>query len=905
MAAITISTFSGENRAAEPKLLPDGQGTLSLNHKPGRGDLRAWREPLQVMLAPSRTQAQTIYRMGREEASDTRFWLSWPGVVHVARGFDTEDATERTVYSGDGYPKVTDNTSASEASPTPNPRAHRPLGIPAPVRAPDVVAVVAPEGADVGKYALLLTAQKIDQLKVGDTYRLSVQDQDPQEFTLQGADKVEQAQLAAQLHALRGVRADALPSTDADAPVGIRIVSDDKGKGFTLSRLTGTSSDYGFDAATLQPLLNAAGGAGADVLLVSTTVRASNLTNSQYALLIPEKALQTLAAGDLLRVTVGGALKAQARITGNSKAAVVAAFAAAGANAQDQPYVPGSYNGEGSGYAGQDSGVLVPLGVQSVGAEVRVVRNPPLGAALVASKAWLAANAKPGDRWQVTANGAQPVLVTLTEGPNTYPAAVTAQSLKAVLTPVQGIKCAEEMDASGAPQLRIETAQSGAQATLAIAKVVPASKKNWGETVTATAIAPPKRDVQDYFYCYTYVNDWGWESAPSPVSKAIERTAKEQATLSGFEPPPSGGYNVNRIRVYRTQAGSTEGADFFYLLEVPVSASQAQDDARDIAEVLASKRWLPAPGVPRGGADNYTEPALSFLTPLWNGLLAGIVGKSVRVCEPYTPYAWPMANDVVPPDGAPLALGVFGQNLLVLTAGRPLVVSGSAPEALDQAPLEMPQGCIAPRSAVSMGAGVAWASNDGLCWYGAGGARILTAGVLTRQDWLALRPQTIIGQMYEGMYFGSYEPVPGQGRRGFLVSPEGGGVYFLDEGFDAAHFDGLTDQLYVLRGNRVLKWDAGASLLSATFKSRVYRQPRPVQFGCAEVVATSYPVRFSLWADGVQRLDMAVNSREPFRLPAGFLAMDWQVQVSTPPGAQDGGVQAVLLAQTMQELAQL
>ena len=56
MPTIAISSFLGENRAAEPKLIPDGQGTVSLNQKPGRGDLRPWREPTQVFTAPGGTK---------------------------------------------------------------------------------------------------------------------------------------------------------------------------------------------------------------------------------------------------------------------------------------------------------------------------------------------------------------------------------------------------------------------------------------------------------------------------------------------------------------------------------------------------------------------------------------------------------------------------------------------------------------------------------------------------------------------------------------------------------------------------------------------------------------------------------------------------------------------------------
>jgi hypothetical protein len=686
----------------------------------------------------------------------------------------------------------------------------------------------------------------------------------------------------------------------------VRVVGDAVGVGFFFEALTGATQNYDPDAVTLAPLLtvNGSASAGAQAVLVAATPTQSVANFGQF---VSNEAISTLQAGDTLVGTVAGVQRVSVRVPGNTPAGVVQALRAAGyttASVQEAvPYYDGSEGGGQYGPTGQPGGIWIPLGAVSSGQAVAVLRNPPTPATSVMTRAWMDAHAKPGDRWQVQVGGASPVSVTLVEGANTYPPAVTAASLKNVLRSVPGLTLTEETDTGGAPQLRIESSSAGAASKIVISKIVPATGQVWGGHRAATVVAPKVREVDAYYYVYTYVNDWGWESAPSPVSERIERTVKETCQIANFAAPPAGGYNVNRIRVYRTQAGAGGDADFFFLLEAPSTSATLTDDNRDLGEVLPTKAWLTAPGVPRGGADNYTEPDLQWLTPMWNGMLAGITGKSVRFCAAYTPYAWPIAYDAVPPD-QPVALAVFGQSLLVLTTGRPFLVAGSSPDSLDQAPLEIPQGCIAPRSAVGMGNGVAWASNDGLCWYGEGGARVLTAGVMTREDWLAIRPETIIGQMYEGLYFGIYQPVAGGPRQGFLVSPQGGGVFFLDEGFDAAYFDNLQDQLYLLRGTGILKWEAGAGVMPARFRGKVVRQTRPTGFACAEVVATAYPVQFTLWADGVQRLQRAVASREPFRLPAGFLAMDWQVQVDTPEDV-DGGVQAVLLAQTMQELAQL
>jgi len=388
-----------------------------------------------------------------------------------------------------------------------------------------------------------------------------------------------------------------------------------------------------------------------------------------------------------------------------------------------------------------------------------------------------------------------------------------------------------------------------------------------------------------YFYAYTFVNDWGWESAPSPPSAMLVRLEDQGASIGGFASVPSGNYQINRIRVYRTQTGTSGSGDFFFLREIAIGTATTTDDNRALGDVLATKTWL-------------TPPAdLSNLTPLWNGMLAGISGNGVRICEPFTPYAWPIAYDVVPPDSKPVALGVFGQNLLVLTTGRPVIAAGSGPDSMDAQPLEFSQACIAPESAVSMGVGVAWASEDGLCWYGAGGPRILTAGLMTRDDWQALKPETIIGKMYEGLYFGSYDD--GAGRKGFMLDPGNPtGIYFLSAGYEALYFDELQDQLYVLDGVNIKRWDSGAQPMTATAKSKVWALPRPLNMAVIQVVADSYPVEVDVLADGVQIASISVTSREPQWLPDGYMAMDWQLRTST-----SGAIQGMAMATTLEEIA--
>lgn len=414
-------------------------------------------------------------------------------------------------------------------------------------------------------------------------------------------------------------------------------------------------------------------------------------------------------------------------------------------------------------------------------------------------------------------------------------------------------------------------------------------------------------DTVTYFYTYTYVNDWGWESAPAPESAQHDRESDATSTLSSFAAPPAGNYNITAIRIYRTQTGASGETVFFFLREIAYGTATAQDDNRTLGEVLQTATWLPAPS------------DLSHLTAGWNGMLFGISEGGVRPSEAYAPYAYPLQYEILPPDSKPVALAVFGQSLLVLTTGRPLLVAGSGPDSLDQQPLEFPQACVAHRSVASMGAGVAWASNDGLCWYGQGGARVLTAGILTREQWLALVPSSMIGCMVEGMYFCSYDD--GSGRKSFMIDPIAPkGIFFLDTGFTAMHFDELQDQLYVLTGTTIQKWDSGATFMTAVARSKEFYLTRPENLGWIEVVADSYPVTVRVDCVNMPAADVTklttvdprltaptstrvrytatVTSRDPQPLPSGWLALDWQIETETA-----GAIQGIALASTVKELA--
>jgi len=453
--------------------------------------------------------------------------------------------------------------------------------------------------------------------------------------------------------------------------------------------------------------------------------------------------------------------------------------------------------------------------------------------------------------------------------------------------------------------------------TIALAAApYPTAYRDLGVPAPASAplLVPLAAGVADEteirYYTYTYVTSQGEESAPSPVSLEVSCKTDATFTIENLEAPPAGAHGINRLRVYRTQTGTSGDAEFFFLREELATVGTTTDDGRSLGEVMATDGWLPPPAT------------LSYLTAMWNGMAAAIntLDGSVRYCVAYKPYAWPIAYETLPPNAKAVALAVFGQSLLVLTTGRPVLVSGSSPESLDEQPLPVAQSCVAPLSAVGLGHGVAWACPDGLAYVGEGGAKLLTTGLLTRDQWQAMNPASMIGAIYEGAYFCCY--TVGGVKRGFLIDPlNPTGIFDLSTGYDALFFDESQDALFVLDGTSIKKWDAGEALMTATFRSKVYTSSGS-NFAAARVEADAYPVTVTLDALSMDAAQVAkrvaarpdlfsapsattlrhtrvVTDELPFRLPSGFEAREHQVEVSTT-----NPVQWVALATSMLELSE-
>lgn len=384
------------------------------------------------------------------------------------------------------------------------------------------------------------------------------------------------------------------------------------------------------------------------------------------------------------------------------------------------------------------------------------------------------------------------------------------------------------------------------------------------------------------FYVTTFVNDLGWESAPSPPNGGISIKPGAIVDITDLEAAPAGNYGITLRRIYRTQADATGAAEFFFLREIAIGTTSTQDDARALGETLATVGWDP-------------PPAASFgLIDLWNGMLGLLAGKRALVSEPSAPYAYNLDNAIALVD-KPVAGAKWEQNWLVLTTGRPVLIQGQDPAGLSDTPLAIAAPCVSARSVVSFAHGVVWASNEGLAYAGNSGQMILTEpsaaapeGILTPRQWKALVPSTMVAGRWGRFYACSYND--GTGLKGFLFDPlnPGGGITYLTFGWNACWYDELAEELFVLVGGNVRKFNGADTFLTGDFTSKRFMQTRPLNFGYAKVVASSYPVTLTMTArwrdprDGAECSHVetrTVTEDQAFTLKAGFLADDWQVRV--------------------------
>lgn len=428
-------------------------------------------------------------------------------------------------------------------------------------------------------------------------------------------------------------------------------------------------------------------------------------------------------------------------------------------------------------------------------------------------------------------------------------------------------------------------------------------------------------DYETRSYVWTIVSDWGEEGPPSPpsdISNVLLIAGVGSATVGLNWNRPTGMNGINRARLYRTESG-TNGAQFYFVEEFTVTGG-SNGSAATIKDSLGNtvlKDTVPAISLGEElPSATWTAPPVGMfgLTSMPNGFFLGYLGNTVYASEAYEPHAWPNAYTKTC-DFNIVGGASYGTSAVIATTGQPYLVTGADPASLTLQKLNLDAPCISAGGIISVGTGIAYPTYEGLAVVSDSAQSIVTQNIMSKAQWLAYWDNSINAEFHENTYFAFSQNGAKPSFALRFNNSNGSMQLFTLNGMlaSAAAIDSVDDSLYAVTSpagvfDTLSKWDAGAPQ-AYNWVSKVFTMPHPVNMGCAQVLASSYPLSITISAstDGTSNPDtmstvgvFTVSDSRPFRLPSGFLAREWQVQLSGTTAVQE-----VFLATSMSELRQV
>jgi hypothetical protein len=452
----------------------------------------------------------------------------------------------------------------------------------------------------------------------------------------------------------------------------------------------------------------------------------------------------------------------------------------------------------------------------------------------------------------------------------------------------------------------------------------PAYKLGVPAVVTAPTITSYTGGVgvnETRAYITTWVTAFGEEGPPS---LPVIGTGKTDATWNlGLTPPLAGiitSNNLSKVRIYRTIA--TLGAtSYYFVAEIAVTSTTFADNISSTTvsanEINQSTSWFPPP-----------TDLLGFVT-MPNGMIAGWRESELWFCEPYRPHAWPSeyTNSVEYPI---VGLGVINQTLVVCTAGYPMVATGIHPDSISLSKLASFEPCMSRGSILSVPEGVYYASPNGLVLIANGVATLVTDNLIQKDEWntynkIATLRATRLGTAYYA--FGSVRSGFVQtdafqnnawqlddfygSVRGLLIDPANQRISFnlltsVDLTVNVFN-DQWSGETLLIRNNKVYRLDMSDRNWprdTALWRSKVFQSPDKKNFAAIRVyfelppwAPSIDPVRdvsegqimesnkygiVRIYADNNLCMTRELRtSGELMRLPSGFKADYWQVEIET------------------------
>jgi hypothetical protein len=331
-------------------------------------------------------------------------------------------------------------------------------------------------------------------------------------------------------------------------------------------------------------------------------------------------------------------------------------------------------------------------------------------------------------------------------------------------------------------------------------------------------------------YIYTFINEWGEESAPSAP---FLRSGPADGTwpissLLNTPPDMTNRVPVTRRRIYRTVTGQASSL-YYFVADVDIGPTTFSDNvpsATVVQNVICDAfSYDPPPDNLRG---LIAHPA---------GFLVGFRGNEVFCSVPYRSHAWPV-EFILALEHPIVGLAIYGNTLMVLTTSNPYYIGGTHPSNLSPTQSQSVEPCLSKRSIASTLQGVLYASPNGLVLFNEGGAQVVTNNLLAKKEWQQqFRPQGIKAAQYGMQYLAFFDT-----SNGFEYSPAEplGALSTIDffTGIANIQTDRYEGTVIALSSGVVYEWDhPDEPPVYYTWRSKEFDTPRPLNFGACIVKA--------------------------------------------------------------------
>lgn len=366
-------------------------------------------------------------------------------------------------------------------------------------------------------------------------------------------------------------------------------------------------------------------------------------------------------------------------------------------------------------------------------------------------------------------------------------------------------------------------------------------------------------------YAYTYVNTYGEEGPPSPPA-TITLPGDSDVDLSATLDTQTADYApIKEIRVYRTEDGAAVD-DYFYAGTITVLGAPAGKfafadnvDAGSLNETISSTNSY-AP-----------NPLLRGLVTLSNGIQMAWKDNELHFSDAYRPWSYPPSYVKTFGDLRIVGAIAFGAAALVITTGKPFIISGISPDSMTDSAVNIMQAGVSKWAIADLDGPLVYASNDGIVMVTGGRASLDTsARYFTREVWrqkYAAGLDTMRFAVWDGrlvVFSSARKFTP------FMIDMDegGGAITELPQLSAACSFvSPLTDQFYFANGTSLMQFAGGADTV-AQWASREMVMPSPVNFGIAQVVLEG-AWSLTVHADGALiHTEPNLVSGKDFRLPS-------------------------------------